>query len=76
MTTWNVGDYLNRDGKRYQITRITPAGSAGTSHADGPKYHAAIVDPETGLARRGGYVADIWSKSMSNPTSAYVREEG
>ena len=57
-------------GRTYEIVRITPAGSAGTSHADGPTFHAAPVGAD-GNVIRGGFVADIWSKSMSHPTAAY-----
>jgi hypothetical protein len=68
---WKVGDRLTRDGKTYEVTRISPAGSAGTSEADGPTYHATIV--VDGEVKSGGYTADIWSKSASNQTSAFSK---
>lgn len=71
--TWKTGDWLERDGKVYEITRITPAGSAGRSHLDGPTYHATIV--VDGKVRRGGHTVDIWAGSLSNPISAFSEAE-
>ncbi len=72
---WEVGDVIERDGQKMIISRISPAGQAGTSHADGPTYHAVFMD-EDGKPRMNGLTKDIWSKSMSNPTSAWTKVEG
>ena len=68
---FEVGDIVQRDGENFtrKITRITPPGAAGTSHADGPVYHASVIHEDG----KPGHTADVWSKSMSNPTSAYKK---
>jgi hypothetical protein len=67
-----AGDRFLRDGRVWEAVRVTPAGAGGTSRLDGPTIHATI-------AREGGslsdYTADIWSKSITNPASAYTRLE-
>ena len=68
---FEVGDIVQKDGENFtrKITRITPPGSAGRSHADGPTYHASVIREDG----KPGHTADVWSKSMSNPTSAYKK---
>ena len=72
MDPWStkVGDRFMRDGRVWEAVRITPAGAGGTSRLDGPRIHAKIVRGDGSLS---DYTADIWSKSMSNPASAYTR---
>lgn len=74
MDTWStqVGERFVRDGKTFEVVRISPAGSAGTSRADGPTVHAKIVRDDGTLS---DYTADIWSGSMSNPASAFTKAE-
>lgn len=71
MPDWEVGTRLMRDGRTFEVVRITPAGAAGTSHRDGPTYHARIVQHD-GTTDPRGYVVDIWAHSTSAPTSAYT----
>lgn len=68
--TWEVGTRLTRDGKIYEITRITPSGAYGSAFSNGPTFHATIV--VDGQVKRGGFTADIWSKSITYPTHAYT----
>lgn len=72
MTGWQVGDLIVnvRTGRRRRIVRITPAGARGTRVSDGPTYHAQTID-ERERAEPRGHVADIWSGSMSYPSSDY-----
>lgn len=64
-----VGERYERDGKAYEVVRVTPAGAAGTSHADGPTVHAKIVREDGTLS---DFTADIWSGSTSYPASAFA----
>jgi hypothetical protein len=75
-STARIGDRLTRDGRTYQVTRITPAGAHGTRVSDGPTVHATIVDPETDAPRVGGFTVDIWTGSMSYPAAAYELVNG
>ena len=74
MNPWstNVGDRFLRDGQLWEAVRITPASAKGTSRLDGPTIHAKIVRGDGTLS---DFTADIWSKSMSHPASAYTRVE-
>lgn len=74
MDPWStkVGDRFLYDGDVWEAVRVTPAGAAGTNRLDGPTIHAKIVREDGSLS---DYTADIWSKSMSNPVSAYTRLE-
>lgn len=74
MDPWSTsaGDRFLRGGQMWQAVRITPAGANGTSRLDGPTIHAKIVREDGTLS---DYTADIWSKSISNPPSAYTRLE-
>lgn len=69
-TAWQLGTKLRHipTGKVRVIARITPAGEFGTSFTDGPVFHVASVD-EHGAPIWGGYMADVWHGSLSNPTS-------
>lgn len=64
-----IGERYDRDGKTYEVVRLTPAGSAGTSHADGPTVHAKIVRDDGSLS---DFTADIWSGSTTYPASEFT----
>jgi hypothetical protein len=68
---WEVGTRLRHkpSDREYEVIRVTPAGAGGTSVLDGPTFHARIV--VNGTTVPGGYVRDVWSKSMSNPTTDF-----
>lgn len=74
MDPWStkVGDRFLRDGRVWEAVRVTPAGANGTSRLDGPTIHAKIVREDGGLS---DHTSDIWSKSITNPASAYTRLE-
>jgi hypothetical protein len=64
--TATVGQwYGDAKGTRYQVTRITPAGSAGTSRADGPTVHLTID------GQPGRFTADVRTGSTSHAPSNY-----
>ncbi len=68
---WRVGTVLvDESGRQRVITRITPAGAAGTRMSDGPTFHARIM--RDGVEVPGGHTADIRLGSMSYPTSGYA----
>lgn len=57
-----VGERYERNGKTYQVARITPAGSAGTKVSDGPVVHLKPVLEDGTL---GDFTADVWTGSTS-----------
>lgn len=68
---WEIGTRLKHkpSGREYEVRRVTPAGALGTAVQDGPTFHAQIV--VDGTVVQGGYVRDIWSKSLTSPTSDF-----
>lgn len=63
-----VGERYERDGRRFEVTRITPAGAAGTRVSEGPVVHLAPV-PEDGTLSQVTH--DVWTGSTPYPAAAY-----
>lgn len=61
-----------RTGNVYRVDRVTPAGAAGTSHADGPTVHAQPVRDDGTL---GDYRAAIRDGSYSHPSAEWETVE-
>lgn len=72
--TWAVGTLLinvsadpTERGRMRRVTRISPPGTFGTNHRDGPTYHATVVRSLDLEPIVGGHTADIRLGSMSYP---------
>lgn len=72
LDTRNVhpGQYVRnlRTGNLYRVDRLTPAGAAGTSYADGPTVHAQPVRDDGTL---GDFRAAIRDGSYSYPSTEW-----